>query len=118
MMASAVAGVAPALSPLRGRDYLSSADFSAAETFFSILRLNSSEATVASIWATELGLIFTKASTRTRVVSMWPWHVWVVKRLISIALTQVGRGSRSDTARVLSRYCDVLAIRTLLSGSC
>ena len=31
-MAFAAAGVAAALSPLTGRDYLSSADFSAAET--------------------------------------------------------------------------------------
>ena len=61
-----------------------------------------------------LGLIFNKASTRTRV----SFQV-AMSRLggTSIDLnpntSQIGRGEPiKDTARVLSRYCDVLAIRT------
>ncbi|WP_269623282.1 ornithine carbamoyltransferase [Prochlorococcus marinus] len=61
-----------------------------------------------------LGLLFSKASTRTRV----SFQV-AIARLggqtidLSLQATQVGRGEPvRDTARVLSRYCDVLAIRT------
>ena len=61
-----------------------------------------------------LGLIFDKSSTRTRV----SFQV-AMSRLggTSIDLnpntSQIGRGEPiKDTARVLSRYCDVLAIRT------
>ena len=61
-----------------------------------------------------LGLIFDKSSTRTRV----SFQV-AISRLggTSIDLnpntSQIGRGEPiRDTARVLSRYCDILAIRT------
>ena len=61
-----------------------------------------------------LGLVFNKSSTRTRV----SFQV-AMSRLggSSIDLnpntSQIGRGEPiKDTARVLSRYCDVLAIRT------
>ncbi len=61
-----------------------------------------------------LGLIFDKASTRTRV----SFHV-AMTRLggstidLNPITTQIGRGEPiKDTARVLSRYCDALAIRT------
>ena len=61
-----------------------------------------------------LGLIFDKSSTRTRV----SFQV-AMSRLggTSIDLnpntSQIGRGEPiKDTARVLSRYCDVIAIRT------
>ena len=61
-----------------------------------------------------LGLIFDKASTRTRV----SFHV-AMTRLggstidLNPNTTQIGRGEPiKDTARVLSRYCDALAIRT------
>ena len=61
-----------------------------------------------------LGLIFDKASTRTRV----SFQV-AMSRLGGITVdlnpmtSQIGRGELiKDTARVMSRYCDVLAIRT------
>ena len=61
-----------------------------------------------------LGLIFDKSSTRTRV----SFQV-AMKRLggttidLNPTTSQIGRGEPiKDTARVLSRYCDVLAIRT------
>ena len=61
-----------------------------------------------------LGLIFKKASTRTRVsfqVAMARLGGQVVD--LNPQVTQLGRGEPiKDTARVLSRYCDVLAIRT------
>ena len=61
-----------------------------------------------------LGLIFDKSSTRTRV----SFQV-AMSRLGGTAIdldpnsSQIGRGEPiKDTSRVLSRYCDVLAIRT------
>ena len=116
MMASALAGVAPALSPLRGHDYLSSADFSAAETAALLdlaAQLKRGDRRI-DLGNRALGLIFTKASTRTRVsfnVAMARLGGQTVD--LNPTLTQLGRGEPvQDTARVLSRYCDVLAIRT------
>ena len=61
-----------------------------------------------------LGLIFNKASTRTRVsfqVAMSNLGGTTVD--LNPNTSQIGRGELiKDTARVLSRYCDVLAIRT------
>ena len=61
-----------------------------------------------------LGLLFYKASTRTRVsftVAMYQLGGQVID--LNPNLTQVGRGEPiSDTARVLARYLDILAIRT------
>lgn len=61
-----------------------------------------------------LGLLFYKASTRTRVsftVAMYKLGGQVID--LNPSVTQVGRGEPiSDTARVLDRYLDVLAIRT------
>tara|TARA_Y100000589_G_scaffold215765_1_gene203595 strand:- start:397 stop:1323 length:927 start_codon:yes stop_codon:yes gene_type:complete len=61
-----------------------------------------------------LGLIFDKASTRTRVsfeVAMSRLGGTTVD--LNPNTSQIGRGELiRDTARVLSRYCDVLAIRT------
>ena len=61
-----------------------------------------------------LGLIFDKSSTRTRVSFQA-----AMSRLggttvdLNPTTSQIGRGEPiRDTARVLSRYCDVLAIRT------
>jgi len=61
-----------------------------------------------------LGLIFDKSSTRTRV----SFQV-AMSRLggntidLNPTTSQIGRGEPiKDTARVLSRYCDVIAIRT------
>ncbi len=61
-----------------------------------------------------LGLIFDKSSTRTRVsfqVAMSRIGGTTVD--LNPTTSQIGRGEPiRDTARVLSRYCDVLAIRT------
>ncbi len=61
-----------------------------------------------------LGLIFDKASTRTRVsfqVAMSRLGGSTID--LNPNTSQIGRGELiKDTARVLSRYCDVLAIRT------
>ncbi len=61
-----------------------------------------------------LGLIFDKSSTRTRVsfqVAMSRLGCSTID--LNPNTSQIGRGEPiKDTARVLSRYCDVLAIRT------
>tara|TARA_Y100000589_G_scaffold183186_1_gene173547 strand:+ start:639 stop:1565 length:927 start_codon:yes stop_codon:yes gene_type:complete len=61
-----------------------------------------------------LGLIFDKSSTRTRVsfqVAMSRIGGSTID--LNPNTSQIGRGEPiKDTARVLSRYCDVLAIRT------
>ena len=61
-----------------------------------------------------LGLIFDKSSTRTRVsfqVAMARLGATTID--LNPNTSQIGRGEPiKDTARVLSRYCDVLAIRT------
>ena len=61
-----------------------------------------------------LGLIFDKASTRTRVsfqVGMSRLGGTTID--LNPSTSQLGRGEPiKDTARVLSKYCDVLAIRT------
>jgi len=61
-----------------------------------------------------LGLVFDKSSTRTRVsfqVAMSRLGGTTVD--LNPNTSQIGRGEPiKDTARVLSRYCDVIAIRT------
>ena len=61
-----------------------------------------------------LGLIFDKSSTRTRVsfqVAMSRLGGSTID--LDPSTSQIGRGEEiKDTARVLSRYCDVIAIRT------
>ena len=115
-MVTAAAGVAAALTSLRGRDFLSSADTTADETA-SLLQLaaqlKSGDRRI-DLGNRVLGLIFTKASTRTRVsfqVAMARLGGQTVD--LNPSVTQLGRGEPlEDTARVLSRYCDALAIRT------
>ncbi|WP_413439869.1 ornithine carbamoyltransferase [Synechococcus sp. MIT S1220] len=109
-------GVAAALTALRGRDYLSSADCSTDETTALIglaQQLKSGERRI-DLGNRVLGLIFSKASTRTRVsfqVAMA--HLGGQTVDLHPSVTQLGRGEPlEDTARVLSRYCDVLAVRT------
>jgi len=61
-----------------------------------------------------LGLIFDKSSTRTRVsfqVAMNRLGGTTID--LNPSTSQIGRGEPiKDTARVLSRYCDVIAVRT------
>ncbi len=109
-------GVAAVLSSLSGRDYLSSADISAQETqaLLELARQLKSGDRRIDLGNRVLGLIFTKASTRTRVsfqVAMARLGGQTVD--LNPQVTQLGRGEPlEDTARVLSRFCDALAVRT------
>ena len=104
---------------LKGRDLLSLADLTAEEiTALLDLAARMKAEKVDSI-ATKghipvLGLLFYKASTRTRVsftVAMAQLGGQVID--LAVSSTQVGRGEPiTDTARVLDRYVDILAIRT------
>ena len=106
----------PGLACLRGRDLLSSADLNAEQTLALLqLAADFKRGTLRlDLCGKALGLIFTKASTRTRVsfsVAMGRLGGQVLD--LNPAVTQVGRGEPvADTARVLSRYVDALAIRT------
>jgi ornithine carbamoyltransferase len=103
------------MSTLKGRDVLSIADLSAEEirqVLTLAARLKRGE--IAPECRKVLGLLFYKASTRTRVsftVAMYQLGGQVID--LNPSVTQVGRGEPlSDTARVLDRYLDILAIRT------
>ncbi|MFZ9462357.1 MAG: ornithine carbamoyltransferase, partial [Vulcanococcus sp.] len=106
----------PALAELAGRDFLCSADLSAEQT--SQLLLLASDLKHGrrriDLAGRSLGLIFSKASTRTRVsftVAMARLGGQTID--LNPQVSQVGRGEPvADTARVLSRYVDALAIRT------
>lgn len=115
-MESNTHGVAAALSPLRGSDFLSSSDFTSEQTAALLelaIQLKRGDRRI-DLGNRVLGLIFTKASTRTRVsfqVAMARLGGQTVD--LNPQLTQLGRGEPlEDTARVLSRFCDALAIRT------
>ncbi len=103
------------LQGLKGRDVLSMADLSAAE-ITALLTLAAHMKGGDRQWQCQkvLGLLFYKASTRTRVsfsVAMYQLGGQVLD--LNPNVTQVGRGEPlSDTARVLDRYLDILAIRT------
>jgi len=104
------------MAALKGRNLLSLADFSTEE----MLHLLTTAAQIKSGEINPqcpqkiLGLVFKKASTRTRVsfsAAMYKLGGQVID--LNANLTQIGRGeSTADTARVLDRYLDVLAIRT------
>lgn len=103
------------MEALKGRDLLGLADLNASE-IQDLLEV------AAQLKAGELrlrcnkvlGLLFYKASTRTRVsfsVAMYQLGGQVID--LNPNVTQVGRGEPVvDTARVLDRYLDILAIRT------
>ncbi|MFN5465630.1 MAG: ornithine carbamoyltransferase, partial [Cyanobacteriota bacterium] len=104
------------LAELRGRNYLSSADLDAAQTS-ALLDLAAdlkAGRRRCNLSGRTLGLIFTKASTRTRVsftVAMARLGGQTID--LDPSNSQVGRGEPvADTARVLSRYVDALAVRT------
>ena len=101
---------------LASKNFLSSLDLSS-EEFLHILELakNFKDKKVSiDLKNKVLGLIFDKSSTRTRVsfqVAMSRLGGTTVD--LNPSTSQIGRGEPiRDTARVLSRYCDVLAIRT------
>ncbi len=101
---------------LANKNFLSSLDTSC-EEFFQILEIAKNfknKDLNIQLKDKVLGLIFDKSSTRTRVSFQA-----AMSRLggttidLNPTTSQIGRGEPiRDTARVLSRYCDVLAIRT------
>jgi ornithine carbamoyltransferase len=100
---------------LKGRDLLGIADLST-EEIKDLLQLatNLKSGERSLVCQKILGLLFYKASTRTRVsfsVAMYQLGGQVID--LNPNVTQVGRGEPiSDTARVLDRYLDILAVRT------
>ncbi|WP_413357810.1 ornithine carbamoyltransferase [Prochlorococcus sp. MIT 1201] len=115
-MADNPQGVAAVLADLKGRDFLSCADFTVEQTvaLLELSRQLKSGDRRIDLGNRVLGLIFTKASTRTRVsfqVAMARLGGQTVD--LNPQVTQLGRGEPlEDTARVLSRFCDVIAVRT------
>lgn len=105
------------VASLKGRDLLSMADLSAAEVRELLdlaMAMKAGKVHPRCDRVKVLGLLFSKASTRTRVsfsVAMYQLGGQVLD--LNASVTQVGRGEPTiDTARVLDRYLDVLAIRT------
>lgn len=103
------------IASLKGRDLLAIADLSVAEMKAVLelaAQLKSGEK--APRCQKILGLLFYKASTRTRVsftAAMYQLGGHVLD--LNPSVTQVGRGEPiQDTARVLNRYIDILAVRT------
>ena len=107
---------ASCLTDLAGRDLLSCADLSAEQTeaLLSLAADFKQGRRRVDLGGRALGLIVLKASTRTRVsfsVAMGRLGGQVID--LDPAVSQVGRGEPvADTARVLSRFVDALAIRT------
>ncbi|MFN9546554.1 MAG: ornithine carbamoyltransferase [Cyanobacteriota bacterium] len=105
-----------ALAGLKGRNYLSSADLDGPQTeaLLDLAAELKAGRRRCDLAGRTLGLIFTKASTRTRVsftVAMARLGGQTID--LDPAVTQLGRGEPlADTARVLSRYLDALAVRT------
>ena len=106
----------PKTIKLSKRNFLSSLDMSTEEIFHILEFANTLKNEVSNIQFKNkvLGLIFDKSSTRTRVsfqVAMSRLGGTTID--LNPTTSQIGRGEPiKDTARVLSRYCDVLAIRT------
>ena len=104
------------INNLVNKNFLSSLDLSTEEVIYIIeLAKNFKKGTLnIELKNKVLGLVFDKSSTRTRV----SFQV-AMSRLggtsidLNPSTSQIGRGEPiKDTARVLSRYCDVIAIRT------
>ena len=101
---------------LANKNFLSSLDVSKDELLHILETANSLKNKVLDIDFKNkvLGLIFDKSSTRTRVsfqVAMTRLGGTTID--LNPNTSQIGRGEPiKDTARVLSRYCDALAIRT------
>ena len=105
---------------LKGKDFLSIADFSTAEILYlleeakELKKLQKSGIPHPYLAGKVLGMLFEKSSTRTRVsfeVGMLQLGGHAI--FLSPRDIQLGRGeSIHDTAKVLSRYLDALMIRT------
>ncbi|MBD1853677.1 ornithine carbamoyltransferase [Leptolyngbya sp. FACHB-711] len=103
------------VATLYGRDLLSMADLSVAELRDLLdLAIDLKAKKLNPRCEKILGLLFTKASTRTRVsFSAAMYQIGGQVLDLNVNVTQVSRGEPvEDTARVLDRYLDVLAIRT------
>ncbi len=101
---------------LGNKNFLSSLDMSTEEVFHILelaQKLKNKDLNI-KLKNKVLGLIFNKSSTRTRVsfqVAMSRLGGTTID--LNPTTSQIGRGEPiKDTARVLSRYCDVIAIRT------
>lgn len=103
------------IESLKGKDFLSLKDFSE-EEILSLLTLAEDlrRETYPLLKGKILGMIFSKASTRTRIsfevgmLQLGGQAIFLSQRDI-----QLGRGETiADTARVLSRYLDGIMIRT------
>ncbi|MDC3203163.1 ornithine carbamoyltransferase [Prochlorococcus sp. AH-716-C14] len=101
---------------LANNNFLSSLDLSANEVLYILELAKNIKNKQINIDLNNkvLGLIFDKSSTRTRVsfqVAMTRLGGTTID--LNPTTSQIGRGEPiKDTARVLSRYCDVIAIRT------
>lgn len=103
------------METLKGRDLLSLADLSTTEVGELLELAAQMKAGKVNLRCNKiLGLLFSKASTRTRVsftVAMYQLGGQVID--LNPNVTQVSRGEPLiDTARVLDRYLDIVAIRT------
>ncbi len=103
------------MKQLQGRDLLTLADLTSDELVYLLQLAEDLKTGQLSIQCNKvLGLLFYKASTRTRVsfsVAMYQLGGQVID--LNPSVTQVGRGEPiQDTARVLDRYLDILAVRT------
>jgi ornithine carbamoyltransferase len=103
------------MDSLKGRDLLSMTDLSS-EEILGLLQLAADlkQGKIKPVCRKNLGLLFYKASTRTRV-SFFAAMSQLGGQTIDLntSAMQVGRGEPlEDTARVLDGYLDVLAIRT------
>ncbi len=101
---------------LVSKNFCSSLDLTSSEVFHILELANNFKNRKINIDLNNkvLGLIFDKSSTRTRVsfqVAMT--RLGGITIDLNPATSQIGRGEPiKDTARVLSRYCDAIAIRT------
>ena len=101
---------------LSNTNFLSSLDMSTEEVFHVLELAKNFKSKKLNIDRSNkvLGLIFDKSSTRTRVsfqVAMSRLGGTTID--LNPITSQIGRGEPiKDTARVLSRYCDAIAIRT------
>ena len=105
---------------LKGKDFLSINDLTADEIyqildFTKVLKAKQQAGEPHQLLKGKtLGMIFQKASTRTRVsFEVGMWQLGGMALFLSSNDLQIGRGEPvKDTARVLSRYLDGIMIRT------
>ncbi len=105
---------------MKGRDFLSIHDFTTEEIYRFLDLADALKAKQKRgeehriLQGKTLGMIFQKASTRTRVsFETGMWQLGGYALFLSAGDLQIGRGEPvADTARVLSRYVDGIMIRT------